>query len=69
LDVDRDSGEGLWARRAAASPGLDGFDGGRDIEGDPDTDLEGGREFKSGAIEGLYPVSRGDLVVQATEGA
>lgn len=49
VDTDRGEGEGVWPRRAAASPE---FDTARGIVGDPerDIDLEGGREFKSGAI-------------------
>lgn len=44
---DRERGEGLWPRRAAASPEDASA---RAIDGDPDPDREGGREFKSGAI-------------------
>lgn len=47
MDADRGEGEGLWPRKAAASPELDSV---RAIDGDPDIDLEGGSEFKSGAI-------------------
>jgi hypothetical protein len=45
---DRDRGDGLWPRRATASP-EDAI--ARAMEGDPDPDLEGGREFKSGAMD------------------
>jgi len=42
--VDRERGEGLWPRRAAASdPGV-----ARGTEGDAGTDRDGGSEFKSG---------------------
>lgn len=47
VDADRERGEGLWPRRAAPSPE---FDTARAIDGDPDIDRDGGREFKSGAI-------------------
>lgn len=50
VEADRGEGEGLWPRKAAASPE---FDIVRVIAGDPDTDLEGGRELRSGAIEAL----------------
>jgi len=42
--VDRESGEGLWPRRAAASePGFV-----RATEGEAGMDRDGGSEFKSG---------------------
>lgn len=45
--MERESGEGLWPRKAAPSPELEIA---RAIDGDPDIDREGGREFKSGAM-------------------
>lgn len=48
MEADRGEGEGLWPRKAAASPELDRV---RVIAGDPEIDREGGREFRSGAIE------------------
>lgn len=47
--ADRESGDGLWPRKAAASPELESA---RAIDGEPDVEVEreGGREFKSGAI-------------------
>ncbi len=48
MDADRGEGEGLGSRREAASLGVDEV---RAIVVDAeDIDLEGGREFKSGAI-------------------
>jgi hypothetical protein len=47
VEAERDNGEGLWPLRAAASPEVEIA---RAIDGDPDIDLEGGSEFKSGAI-------------------
>lgn len=52
VEADRESGDGLWPRKAAASPELDIA---RAIDGDPVIDREGGREFKSGAIFVLWP--------------
>lgn len=51
VEADRGEGEGLWPRKAAASPELDSV---RAIDGDPDIDLEGGSEFKSGAMKLRY---------------
>ena len=57
MEADRGEGEGLWPRKADASPE---FDDVRAIAGEPDTDLEGGREFRSGAIEAsLYAAQEG----------
>ena len=47
VEAVREEGEGLWPRKTVASPVLALA---RFICGDPDNDLEGGREFKSGAI-------------------
>lgn len=55
VEAERGEGEGLWPRKAAASPELDNV---RVIAGDPDNDLEGGREFRSGAIEALFYAAR-----------
>ena len=55
VDADLDSGEGLCPRRAAPSPE---FDIARAIDGDPDIDRDGGREFKSGAIAASFYGSR-----------
>lgn len=51
VDAERGDGEGLWPRKAVPSPVIV-----RVIIGDPevDLDLEGGREFKSGAIAGQF---------------
>jgi hypothetical protein len=51
VEAERGEGEGLWPRNAAASPELDSV---LDIAGEPDKDLEGGREFRSGAIEASF---------------
>lgn len=51
VDADLESGEGLCPRNAAPSPE---FDIARAIDGDPDVERDGGREFKSGAIVGSY---------------
>ena len=55
MDADRWSGEGdgLWPRKAAAAASPE-FDIVRVMTGDPGIDLEGGSEFKSGAIEDLF---------------
>lgn len=47
--ADRDIGDGLWPRKAAASPELESA---RTIDGEPDVEVEreGGRELRSGAI-------------------
>jgi hypothetical protein len=50
VDAERERGEGLCPRRAAPSPE---FEIVRVIDGDPDIDRDGGREFKSGAIAAL----------------
>jgi hypothetical protein len=47
--AERGEGEGLWPRKAVASPE---FDIARDIA--EDGDLDGGREFKSGAIAAWF---------------
>jgi hypothetical protein len=46
VEAERDRGEGLWPRKAGASPE---FEIARAMEGD----REGGREFKSGAMAAL----------------
>lgn len=51
VDAERGDGEGLWPLRTVPSPVIV-----RVITGDPevDLDLEGGREFRSGAIAGWF---------------
>ena len=46
--MDRDNGEGLWPRSAAATVSDPGV--ARVSEGDAGMDLDGGREFKSGIV-------------------
>lgn len=54
VEAERGDGEGLWPRKAVPSPAVIV----RGIFGDPevDLDLEGGREFKSGAMAVGYMV-------------
>jgi hypothetical protein len=52
VGADRGEGDGLWPRKAAAAASPE-FDIVRAMMGDPDIDLEGGSEFKSGAIGAL----------------
>ena len=52
MGADRGEGDGLWPRKAAAAASPE-FDIVRAMMGDPDIDLEGGSEFKSGAIGAL----------------
>ena len=49
IEAERGEGEGLWPRKAVASPEPDIVRGIAEED-----DLEGGREFKSGAIAGSF---------------